>query len=96
MSNYYRDYFEEATAQGFIPKIKFREIIISAEVGCKKPEEEIYKIAEDWSGFSGSEIFFIDDKKENLFTASKFGWQTFLFDYNNPEKSCKEIGKILL
>lgn len=96
LSNYYRDYFEEATLQGFIPKIKFSEIIISAEVGCKKPEPEIYKIAEDWSGFLGDEILFIDDKKENLFTAAKLGWQTFLMDYKNPEKSCEVIGKILL
>lgn len=96
LSNYYRDYFEEATAQSFIPKIKFDEVIISAEVGCKKPEEEIYKIAEEWSGYKASEIMFIDDKKENLSTASKFGWETFLFDYKNPEKSCEEIGKILL
>ncbi|MDO8610873.1 MAG: HAD family phosphatase [bacterium] len=96
LSNYYRDYFEEATKQGFIPKIKFDEVIVSAEVGCMKPEPEIYKIAEEWSGYSGEEILFIDDKKENLFTAAKFGWQTFLMDYKNPQKSCEEIGKILL
>ena len=96
LSNYYRGYFEEATAQGFIPKIKFDEVIISAEVGCKKPEEEIFKIAQDWSGFTGNEIMFIDDKKENLFTAAEMGWQTFLMDYKNPEKSCEEIKKILL
>lgn len=96
LSNYYRDYFEEATKQGFIPKIKFDEVIISAEVGCMKPDEAIYKIAQDWSGYKADEIMFIDDKKENLFTASNFGWQTFLFDYKNPKKSCQEIGKILL
>lgn len=96
LSNYYRDFFEEATKQGFIPKIKFDEVIISAEVGCMKPDEAIYKIAEEWSGFEGNEILFIDDKKENLFTASKMGWQTFLMDYKNPEKSCEEIGRILL
>ena len=96
LSNYYRDYFEEATKQGFVPKIKFNEVIISAEVGCMKPNKEIYKITEDWSGFSGEEILFIDDKKENLFAAAEFGWQTFLMDYKNPEKSCIELKNILL
>lgn len=95
LSNYYRGYFEEATKQGFIPKIKFDEVIISAEVGCKKPEEEIFKIAQDWSGFTGNEIMLIDDKKENLFTAAEMGWQTFLMDYKNPEKSCEKIRKLL-
>lgn len=96
LSNYYREFFEEATGQGFIPKIKFDEVIISAEVGIKKPAEEIYKMAQDWSGYKADEILFIDDKKENLFTAAKMGWQTFLFDYKNPVKSCEEIGRILL
>lgn len=96
ISNYYRGFFEEATAQNFVPKINFSPIIISAEVGCIKPEEEIYKIAQDKCGYMGDEIFFIDDKKENLFTGAKFGWQTFLFDYKNPKKSCEEIGRILL
>ena len=96
ISNYFRGYFEEAIKQKFIPEINFDSVIISAEVGCKKPEEEIYKIAEEKCGYKGKEIFFIDDKKENLFTAATLGWQTFLLDYKNPEKSCKEIGKILL
>ena len=95
LSNFYVDFFEEVVKQGFVPKIKFDEVIISAEVGCMKPDPEIYKIAEDWSGYSGGEIMFIDDKKENLFAAAEFGWQTFLMDYKNPEKSCEEIGKIL-
>lgn len=96
LSNYYRGFFEECTKQNFIPKINFSPVIISAQVGYKKPEPEIYKIAEKKCGFSGDEIFFIDDKKENLFTAAKFGWQTFLFDYNNPKKSAEEIRSILL
>jgi FMN phosphatase YigB (HAD superfamily) len=95
LSNYYLDFFDESARQGFVPNIKFDEIVISAEVGCKKPEEEIYQIAEDRCGFSGEEIFFIDDKKENLFTAVKMGWQTFLFDYKNPKKSCGEIKSFL-
>jgi len=96
LSNHYLDTFYESLRQGKIPKIDFSTMIISAEVGCKKPEPEIYKIAQERCGFSGEEIFFIDDKKENLFTASKMGWQTFLFDYKNAQKSSEEIGRILL
>jgi len=95
LSNYYRNFFEEATRQKFIPKIDFSYKIISAEVGHMKLEPEIYKIADERCGYSGEEIFFIDDKKENLFTAAKMGWRTFLFDYQNPEKLCEEIGRIL-
>lgn len=97
LSNLYLGFWEEVRKQGYVPKnIKFSEIIISAEVGCVKPEPEIYEIAQEWSGYAGSEIFFIDDKKENLEGVEKLGWQTFLMDYKNPEKSAEEIGKILL
>jgi len=96
ISNCYNDYFEGAKQQKFIPEINFDPVIISAEVECMKPEPEICKIAEERCGYKGDEIFYIDDKKENLFAASKFGWQTFLMDYKNVEKSVEEIGRTLL
>jgi hypothetical protein len=38
---------------------------------------------------------FIDDKKDFLLPAQKLGWQTFLFDANNPNKSAKSLQNIL-
>jgi FMN phosphatase YigB (HAD superfamily) len=95
ISNYYRGYFTEATRQGFIPQINFSPLIISAEVGLVKPHRQIYDLAQDKCGFSGSEILFIDDKPENMVVPQTLGWQTFVFNYHQPEQSILELQKII-
>src|SRR5690606_3936701 len=44
-----------------MPDIKFDVVIDSSVVRAVKPDPEVYKIAEESAGVSGSEIFFIDD-----------------------------------
>lgn len=95
ISNYYRGYFTEATRQGFIPRIDFSPLIISAEVGVMKPDRQIYELAEAKAGFSGSEILFIDDKPENMVVPQTLGWQTFVFNYHLPEQSILDLQKII-
>jgi FMN phosphatase YigB (HAD superfamily) len=95
LSNIENGIFEVLTEKGFIPPIQFHTIIKSYEVGFAKPEVEIYRIAEERSGFKGQEILFIDDRIMNLEPAEKLGWQTFQFESLNPSKSIKEIKTIL-
>ena len=95
LSNYYRDFFKECLSQKFIPDLPFNPVIISAEVGIMKPDRSIYEIARTKSGFSGDEIFYIDDKVENLLIPQSLGWQTFQFDHHQPDSSCAEIAKLL-
>lgn len=45
----------------------------------RKPDIIFYELVQDRTGAKGNEIFFIDDKKENLTTAEVLGWQTFLY-----------------
>ena len=96
LSNYYQDFFAECLRQKFIPDINFSPVIISAEVGCQKPDPKIYQIAEEQCGFYGADILFVDDKPENLVPATSLGWQTFLFDYHQPADSTDQLAKILL
>jgi FMN phosphatase YigB (HAD superfamily) len=95
ISNYYRGFFEECLSQKFIPNLPFNPVIISAEIGVMKPDRSIYEIAQTKSGFLGNELFYIDDKVENLSIPQSLGWQTFQFDYHQPDSSCEEIAKIL-
>jgi putative hydrolase of the HAD superfamily len=44
----------------------FDQIIISSEVGVRKPNRKIYEIAIERSGFKKDEILFIDDKESYL------------------------------
>jgi HAD superfamily hydrolase (TIGR01549 family) len=96
ISNYYRGFFEATTAQGFIPKVKFDPIIISAEVHLRKPDPEIFILAQSKIKYQGDEVIFVDDKIENLESASRtLGWQTFLFDYQSPDLSVGKLKEIL-
>lgn len=96
LSNLYIDFWDEIVRQQFIPTdVNFSPVIISAEVGCMKPDPKIYEIAEEKSGFKGDEILFIDDKPENLAEAARHGWQTFRFEYNNPEESAAKLRAII-
>lgn len=54
----------------------FRKIFYSCRVGHIKPFPEIYEHALAEMKADRFESLFIDDKEENILTASKMGWQT--------------------
>lgn len=74
-----------------IPKIGWDIIIDSSKVGLQKPDPEIYVLAEKLAEAKGEEIFFVENTKVNIDTAKSLGWQTFLYDSNNYEKSSQEL-----
>lgn len=53
---------------------QFEKLVLSYEVGSVKPEEKIYRSAEEFSGRPSSEHFFIDDIAEYVEGAKKCGW----------------------
>lgn len=57
----------------------FDKLFLSHEVGFVKPEEEIYRAVERFSGFPSQELIFIDDIKEYADAAIKLGWDAIQF-----------------
>lgn len=51
----------------------FDAVVISGEVGMRKPEPRIYRHALDRIGLSGPECVFIDDIEANIVAAREFG-----------------------
>lgn len=73
-------------------KEKYREfdvVILSCEVGLKKPDPEIYLLAINKLGVKPEECIFIDDKKENLKPAKEMGIKTVLA--KNPKQVTREV-----
>jgi len=61
----------------------FEKLILSYEIGSVKPEEEIYKAVENYTGFPPEEHIFIDDVFEYAEAAKKLGWDAVHFkNYN--------------
>jgi len=58
---------------------KFSPLIVSYEVGARKPEEKIYKIALKRLKINAKECVFIDDREYHLAPAKKLGMKAILF-----------------
>ena len=52
-------------------------VFLSFEMGCKKPDLEIYEKVQEQLPFRKEDILFIDDRKDNIEAAKAFGWNTF-------------------
>lgn len=95
LSNIYSGMLPLLLDKELIPNIEYQSIVFSCDVGLMKPEPEIYALAQEKSELSAHEILLVDDKQENLDAAENVGWQTFLFDPFNPEKSIQELASLL-
>jgi glucose-1-phosphatase len=56
------------------------EHLLSYQVGCMKPDPQIFEVAIQRAGVSPAEIFFTDDRKENVEAARKAGIQAIQFE----------------
>jgi len=59
---------------------RFDGIMISADVGCLKPENKIYEKFFNKFQLDPKECFFIDDQSENIVAAKKFGMDGITFN----------------
>jgi HAD superfamily hydrolase (TIGR01509 family) len=53
----------------------FDGYILSYEHGAMKPDPALYEVVESVSGCRAAELFYIDDRPENIATARDRGWQ---------------------
>jgi epoxide hydrolase-like predicted phosphatase len=54
----------------------FDVVVDSSEVGCRKPEPEIYELSTRLLGDPPAQILYLDDFAANLVGAAAAGWQT--------------------
>lgn len=73
--------FDFASPFRFSPMARFFErVFISAELGMRKPFQEIYEEVAEELGISVGEMVFIDNKQENVDGAASLGIQSHLFE----------------
>src|SRR5580658_6637667 len=58
----------------------FDGYILSYEIGAMKPTANIYEALEKMSGRRGADIFYIDDRLENVEAGAARGWQIVLHE----------------
>jgi epoxide hydrolase-like predicted phosphatase len=71
----------------------FDKMIISAEVGAKKPSAKIFRIALEQFGVRPNEAVFVDDVHANIKACEKVGMQGIHF--TEPETALQQLKKLL-
>lgn len=95
LTNMYPRMFKRILDSDLLPDARWDAVVDSSIIGYQKPQPEIYKKAEEEAGVKPSEIFFADNNEEHVAEATKRGWQTFLYDTQNPEKASEELARTL-
>lgn len=57
----------------------FDGTVVSGREGVVKPDPRIFEIAEQRTGLTGSDLFFVDDRPANVEAAMDRGWQGHVF-----------------
>lgn len=70
----------------------FKGILVSGDVGLKKPDPEIYKLLLDKYGLEANTCVFIDDRTENVKAASALGFSGIVF--KNHTQLSKDLKKL--
>lgn len=81
--------------RGILPHLNYNAIIDSSELGAIKPEEAIYRRAQEIAQVEPHEILLIDDSRTNLMAAEKLGWHVLWFDDYRPSEGVERIRQAL-
>lgn len=69
---------------------EFDKLVLSYEVGYRKPAPEIYKAALDFARVGPEKAFYIDDRRDLIEGAEKLGIKGVVFDGDEAFKKVKE------
>jgi 2-haloacid dehalogenase len=79
LSNFAADTYAEA--RELFPVLREFDLeVISGREGAVKPDPAIYGILEARAGLSGPDLFFTDDRADNIAAARARGWRAHLFE----------------
>ncbi len=95
LSNIMPGFIDEMLERGLLPDIEYDAIIDSSKTGHIKPEEEIYKKAQELSVANSEEILFVDDSRANVMAAGQMGWHVLWFDDSHPSESVERVKQAL-
>ncbi|WP_235297542.1 HAD family hydrolase [Portibacter marinus] len=68
----------------------FDAVFYSHLIGRSKPDIDIYQYVEEGLGLKGEEIFFVDDRMDNIIAAQERGWSAVCHD---PGKDIVDLFK---
>ncbi len=70
---------------------QFNDYILSYEHGAMKPEARLYEVVERQTGLHGTDLFYLDDRAENVAAGAARGWRAFV--HHAPEQTREIIAR---
>lgn len=58
---------------------------VSGEVGCRKPDERVYRVFLESTGLAPEEVIFVDDRLVNVRAAARLGFTTILVNFEGSQ-----------
>lgn len=95
LSNIMPGMIDAMRLRGILPAVAFDQIIDSSQVHVIKPEEHIYRIAQERAAVEPHEILLVDDSRTNLMAAEHMGWHVLWFDDYRTNESIDRIRQAL-
>ena len=95
LTNLFPGMYEVLLRRGDISDAAYLTSVVSCDVKVAKPDQEIFKIAEDRINISPDRILFIDDNAENIAVVNRRCWHTVHFNPNELTDSINEARTIL-
>ena len=84
---------KEFSAEGATIDEYFDKCYISYELGCAKPDKEIFEAVINDSGINPAETLFFDDGKANIEAAEELGFQVYLTNQDEDLTKVFELVK---
>lgn len=87
--------FQETVRHGGIPDVPWTVVVESHRLGYLKPDRRVYEYAQKKAGVLPEQIFYTDDKPNNVQIAKTLGWQGTVFVKEDIPGSIKKIRQML-
>ena len=95
LTNQYPDMLNMILRKGLMPKVKWDVIIDSSVENMRKPDQEIYLLAENKVKVDPESILFVDNKLKLLEPAKQRKWMVFEYDPSDPETSTLQLERFI-
>ena len=93
LTNMYPGMLEAIKVRGLLPKVNWAAVVDSTLDKVKKPDKQIFELAQRRAGVLAAEILFVENGAKHVKAAAGCGWQTLLYDSNDYEESSRKLAE---
>ncbi len=91
LTNMYPDMLSAIREAKLLPEVEWAAIVDSSVDKVKKPDKQVFDLAQSRVGIPASEILFVENGSKHVNAAASYGWQTFLYNSSNYQKSSDDL-----